>query len=212
MMIDPRDLSRTGAYSLFISALVPRPIAWVSTLSPDGRANLAPFSFFMGVSSDPPTLAVAIGRRRGQPKDTARNIEATGEFVVNVVTEPVARAMVLTSGDFPPETSEFDAAGLTPIPAERIAPPRVKESPVHMECRLERLLTVGRSETALVLGEVVLFHIDDRLWNGSEIRIEALRPLARLGGALYAPLGTPIEIPRPVVDPATGRAVDTTAT
>jgi len=201
MKIDPRDLSRTASYSLFISALVPRPIAWVSTLSAAGRPNLAPFSFFMGVASDPPTLAVAIGRRRGQPKDTARNIEATGEFVVNVVTESLARAMVRTSGDFPPETSEFVEAGLTPIPSERIAPPRVKESPVHMECRLERMLLVGRSETALVLGEVVLFHIDDALWTGSDIRVEALKPLARLGGALYAPLGETLEIPRPVVDP-----------
>ena len=91
MQIDPRELKGSAAYSLFISTLVPRPIAWVSTLSPAGQPNLAPFSFFMGVTSDPPTLAVAIGRRRGQLKDTARNLETRGEFVVNVVTEATAR-------------------------------------------------------------------------------------------------------------------------
>jgi len=197
MQIDPCELSHSQAHALFISALVPRPIAWVSTLSPEGRPNLAPFSFFMGVASDPPTLAVAIGRRRGALKDTARNLEARGEFVVNVVSEAVARAMVNTSADFPPEVNEFEAAGLTALPSERVAPPRVKESLVHMECRLERLITIGRSETSLAIGEVVLFHLDDRLWTGSDIDVEALRPLGRLGRAPYAPVGQVWDIPRP---------------
>ena len=199
MQIDPRELKGSAAYSLFISALVPRPIAWVSTLSPDGQPNLAPFSFFMGVTSDPPTLAVAIGRRRGQPKDTARNLEARGEFVVNVVTESTAKAMVFTSGDFPPEVNEFEAAGLTALPSVQVAPPRVAESPLHMECRVERLITLGRSATTLAIGEVVLFHVADDLWTGYDIEVEKLRPLGRLGRALYAPMGPILEIPRPTL-------------
>ena len=199
MQIDPRELKGSAAYSLFISTLVPRPIAWVSTLSPAGQPNLAPFSFFMGVTSDPPTLAVAIGRRRGQQKDTARNLEARGEFVVNVVTEPTAQAMVFTSGDFPPEVNEFEAAGLTALPSIAVAPPRVAESPIHMECRVERLITIGRSATTLAIGEVVLFHIADDLWTGSDVDVEQLRPVGRLGRALYTPLGSVWEIPRPVI-------------
>ncbi len=211
MQIDPRDLAVKAAYPLFISTIVPRPIAWVSTLSPDGRPNLAPFSFFMGVTSDPPTLAVAIGRRRGEPKDTARNIEAAGEFVVNVVTTDLAGAMVLTSADFPPTVNEFAEVGLTPLPSARVKPPRVAESPLHMECRLERLLTIGRSGTALAIGEVVLFHIADELWTGHDVDIARLKPLGRLGGALYAPIERTIAIPRPEIDPATGRLRSTPA-
>jgi flavin reductase (DIM6/NTAB) family NADH-FMN oxidoreductase RutF len=205
MKIEPTDLPRSAAYSLFISTIVPRPIAFISTLSPEGRPNLAPFSFFMGVTSDPPTLAVAVGRRRGALKDTARNIEARGEFVVNVVTQELARPMVLASGDFGPEVNEFEEAGLSPIPSERVAPPRVKESPVHMECRLERMLSIGRSQTALIIGEVLLFHIDDDVWSGDDVDMARLKPLGRLSRALYAPIAETWELPRPELDPATGR-------
>jgi flavin reductase (DIM6/NTAB) family NADH-FMN oxidoreductase RutF len=205
MKIDPKDMPGKAGYSLLISTIVPRPIAWVSTLSPEGRPNLAPFSFFMGVSSDPPMLAVAIGRRRGEPKDTARNIEARGEFVVNVVTADLGPAMVLTSADFGPDQDEFAEVGLTPIPSERVSPPRVRESPIHMECRLERLIAVGRSATALAIGEVVLFHIDDAFWTGNDVDIARLKPLGRLGGTLYAPVTEVQAIPRPVLDPETGR-------
>jgi len=205
MQIDPHDLTVKAAYSLFISTIVPRPIAWVSTLSPAGQPNLAPFSFFMGITSDPPTLAVAIGRRRGEPKDTARNIEAGREFVVNVVTADLAGAMVLTSGDFPPAVNEFAEVGLTPLRSERVKPPRVRESPLHMECRLERLIAIGHSGTALAIGEVVLFHIADELWTGQDVDVARLKPLGRLGRALYAPVDRTLVIPRPEVDPTTGR-------
>jgi flavin reductase (DIM6/NTAB) family NADH-FMN oxidoreductase RutF len=205
MRIDPGDLPPGAAYPLLISTIVPRPIAWVSTLSPDGRPNLAPFSFFMGVAADPPTLAVAIGRRRGAVKDTARNLETGREFVVNVVTADLATLMVLTAGDFGPEVNEFAEVGLTPVPSQRVKPPRVGESPVNMECRLERLLTIGRSGTTLAIGEVVLFHIADDLWTGRDVDVSRLNPLGRLGGALYAPITAIREIRRPELDPTTGR-------
>jgi flavin reductase (DIM6/NTAB) family NADH-FMN oxidoreductase RutF len=205
MRIDPVELSPRAAYSLLISTIVPRPIAWVSTLSREGVPNLAPFSFFSGVTADPPTLALAVGRRRGEPKDTASNIEARGEFVVNVVTRDLARRMVLTSADFPPEANEFEEVGLTPIPSERVAPPRVEESPVQMECRLERMVPIGRTETSLVIGEVLLFHIDDSVWNGTDVDVAKLRPVGRLGGSLYTSVAETWSMARPRIDPVTGR-------
>jgi flavin reductase (DIM6/NTAB) family NADH-FMN oxidoreductase RutF len=208
MKIDPQALSRRDAYWLMISSIVPRPIAWVSTVSADGLANLAPFSYFMGVASDPPTLAIAIGRRAGALKDTARNIRETGEFVVNVVNQPLAEVMVRTSADVAPEVDEFEACGLTKLAADHVRPPRVAESPVAMECRLTHLLEVGAGRTQLVIGEVVCFHVDDALWSGRHVDVERLAPLGRLGGALYAPITVTREMQRPAVDPATGQILD----
>ncbi len=200
MKIDPAGLAKREAYGLLISTIVPRPIAWISSLAADGTPNLAPFSFFMGVTSKPPTLAVAIGRRSGVPKDTACNILQTKEFVVNVATEELGEAMVHTAEDFAPTVDEFAACGLTPAPADLIRPPRVAESPLAMECRLLQSLEIGPSKTALLIGEVVLFHIDDRLWPGHDVDVNALRPLGRLGGDLYTPLADPREIHRPASD------------
>jgi flavin reductase (DIM6/NTAB) family NADH-FMN oxidoreductase RutF len=198
MRIDPTELSRRDRYQLFISSIVPRPIGWVSTISPDGVPNLAPFSFFNGVTSDPLTLSVAIARRRGEPKDTIRNIEATRELVVNVVEEAQVEEAVQTSADLPFEVNEFETAGLQPGRSELVAPPRVLDAPVAMECRLDRIVEVGNGPTSLVLAQVLLFHVrDDIVDEEGRIDPTAWTPMARMGGQLYAPVREIREIPRP---------------
>jgi flavin reductase (DIM6/NTAB) family NADH-FMN oxidoreductase RutF/uncharacterized damage-inducible protein DinB len=188
MLVDPARLAAPDLYKLMISVVVPRPIAWVSTLSPEGVANAAPFSYFQALSSHPPMVMVSVGPRRGgAPKDTRRNIEATREFVVNIVSESSASPMVRTSVDHPPETSEFDIVGLERARSEKVRPPRIAESAVAMECRLDRVLEIGSS--AICIGEVLLFHIrEDVLGADGTVDPWKLRPLGRLGGADYAPL------------------------
>jgi flavin reductase (DIM6/NTAB) family NADH-FMN oxidoreductase RutF len=193
--IDPQHLDRKAAYKLMISIIVPRPIAFVSTVSPEGRTNLAPFSFFNGISSHPPVVMVAVGRRKTGPKDTWRNIEATGEFVVNVVVPEIVEPMILSAGEYPPELDEFELTKLTPFPSARVKPPRIAESPVQMECRLERLVEVA--DTAVILGRVLLYHVRDDLMEGGRIHPARLRPVARLGDDFYSHLGEIFEKSRP---------------
>jgi flavin reductase (DIM6/NTAB) family NADH-FMN oxidoreductase RutF/uncharacterized damage-inducible protein DinB len=194
MRIDPADLKGPDAYRLMISVIVPRPIAWVSTVSAGGVLNAAPFSYFQALSSRPPMIMIAVGQRRGGTlKDTRSNIEATGEFVVNVVSEDSAAAMVKCSVDHPPEVSEFDTAGLTPAPSVKVTPPRIAESAVAMECRLDRVLEIGSS--GVCIGEVVLFHVSDDVANeDGTVDPVRLRPLGRMGGSSYAPLREVLEI------------------
>src|SRR5690606_21907748 len=139
----------------------PRPIAWVSTMDRNGVLNAAPFSFFTGVSIEPPLVLFAVERRHGQQKDTLVNIEATGEFVVNVVTESTVQAMNETSRDFLPEEDEFALAGLTPMPSVHVRVPAIQESPIHLECVLRDIHEVGSSPHALVIGEVVGVRVQD---------------------------------------------------
>lgn len=195
MEIDPAHLDRRSAYSLMISLIVPRPIAWVSSISPEGAANLAPFSYFNGISSQPPILMIAVGSRRGERKDTWRNIEQTREFVVNAVVPEVVDAMVISSGEFPPGVDEFKEAGVTPLASVRVKPPRVAESPVSMECALERIVEVGG--TALILGKVLLYHVRDDLMEQGAVEPTRLRPVARLGDDYYAYLGEVVRKKRP---------------
>lgn len=195
---DPAAMRARELYALMIGAIVPRPIAFVSTLSADGVANCAPFSYFMGVSSQPPILAISVGvRRDGRPKDTAANIRATGEFVVNVVDVALAQACVQASAEVEPEVDEFLLAGLEKQPSELVRPPRIAASPVQMECRLERCLEIGAAPQHLILGEVLRFHVAERVWKDGAIDIAALDPLGRLGGELYAHQREPFAIPRP---------------
>src|SRR5262249_46714402 len=142
----------------------PRPIAWVSTLSPGGVPNLAPFSFFNGVAANPPTVVFsAVNRRDGTPKDTVRNVEALGEFVVNVATFDLREAVNATSEHLPYEVGEFERSGLPPAPSARVRPPRVKEARAHLECVLHQIVHVGQGPLAanLIIGRVVFVHADD---------------------------------------------------
>jgi flavin reductase (DIM6/NTAB) family NADH-FMN oxidoreductase RutF len=195
MEIDPQGLDRRAAYKLMISLIVPRPIAWVSTISPEGAVNLAPFSYFNGITSHPPILMIAVGARRGERKDTWRNIDQTREFVVNLVVPELVDAMVVTSGEYPPEVDEFKRAGLTPAVAAKVRPPRIAESPVSMECTLERIVEV--EQTALILGRVVLYHVRDDLLSQGSVDPTRLKPVARLGDDFYSYLGEVFSRGRP---------------
>jgi len=165
MQIDIATTSPGRAYRMLISAIVPRPIAFVSTLAADGQRNLAPFSFFMGVTSQPLTLAISVFHRADRPKDTAANILATGEFVVNASTEELVERVTLASGDYARAYDEFALTGLTPAPSERVRPPRVAESPWSLECKLHRSMVIGEPPQAahLIVGEVVFAPVRDDL-------------------------------------------------
>lgn len=181
-----------------ISVVVPRPIAFVSTMNAAGRLNVAPFSYFNAISSQPPLLGISINRRGGVPKDTLRNIEQTGEFVVNVVDEALGERMVRTSGDWPEDIDEFELTGLTPVASDLVKPPRVGESPIGMECRLDRIVPLGN--TSFVVGEVLRVHVKDEVLTDGRVDIAKLRPLGRLGGDDYSVVRDVIHMPRPRVE------------
>src|SRR5215813_7388123 len=199
MELDPQVIGVTASYKLLIGCVVPRPIAWVSTLGADGVPNLAPFSFFMGVCNDPPTIAFSSSRREGSKKDTVTNIEHSGDFVVNVVDDPLAERMNLTSGEYPPEVDEFALTGLTAAPGVKVRAPRLVEAPISLECRVDRIISVGRGPNTLVIGEIVYFHVRDGLYDPSTGRIDLheLRPVGRLAGNLYSHIHDIFEMKRP---------------
>lgn len=199
--IDPAHISTQERYKLMIGSIVPRPIAWVSTLSPKGVPNLAPFSFFNAVCSEPPIISVSIMRRGsdGQKKDTLNNIEATGEFVVQIVSEPLVQAMNQTAAEYPPNISEFEAAGLTPLPAVRVKPYRVAEALIHLECKLHQIVTLGEhvGGGSLVLGRIVYTHFSPDVYHEGRIDSARLQPVARLAGNGYVRVTDTFELPRP---------------
>lgn len=202
MLLDPARVPGPEMYRFLISAVVPRPIAFVSTRSAEGGVNLAPFSYFNAISSVPPLVGIAIVDRPGDEKDTLRNIRETGEFVVNLVAEPMLPAMARAAGEWPRGTNEFEVAGLTPAPSERVAPPGVLESPVQLECRLHREIALGNS--FLVVGEIVLARVRDDVMVEGRVDPEKLRPVGRLGGEYYSLLREVVKEPRPRVSRATG--------
>jgi len=197
MIVDPETFDEDEAYRLMISAFVPRPIAFVSTRSPEGVDNCAPFSFAMGVSSAPMVLAVSVGSRHGRPKDTARNILETREFVVNLVTEDIAERMNIASGDYAPEVSEFDEAGLTRAPSLAIRAPRIAESPVNFECRLLQHVVVA--DNTVCFGAVVRMHVADEVLAGGVVDPRRLRAVGRLGYKYYCRTTDVFEMVRPRV-------------
>jgi len=194
MIIDPKKQSIKENYFLMTSSIVPRPISLVSTVSISGILNVAPFSFFTGISTAPPTICFSTGYQRGDQykKDTLVNIEETGEFVVNMVTEDIVVPANEAATEFPPHINEFDEAGLTALASEKILPPRVKESPINIECKRNQIIYIGEKKAggaALIVGEIVLFHVADFLLKDGQVDMERLKPLGRLGGNDYATLG-----------------------
>ena len=203
MQLDPEIVDSAAMYKVLIGSVVPRPIAWVSSVDAAGVRNLAPFSFFMAITPDPPTLAFSSGPReapgaRGK-KDTLGNIEVTGEFVVNVVDDALAEAMNVTSGDYPPEVDEFTQAGLAAAASVKVKAPRVAAAPVAMECRVSKIIPVGNLPHHLVIGEIVHMHVRDDVYDAATGRIDIhrLRPVGRLAGHQYARIHDIFEMKRP---------------
>lgn len=178
-----------STYKLLTGAIVPRAIAFVSTVSPDGTLNLAPFSFFTAACANPPTVLFCPMFRgeEAEKKDTLRNIEDTGEFVINVVTESIAERMNVCATEFPFGINEFEESGLTPAPSVRVRPPRVSESPINMECTLNQIVTISDRPGggSIVIGEVVAFHVADELVEDFRIDTAKLAPIGRLAGPSY---------------------------
>jgi flavin reductase (DIM6/NTAB) family NADH-FMN oxidoreductase RutF len=189
MIITPSEHDYRDIYKLMIGAIVPRPIAFVSTISPNGIRNLAPFSFFTGISANPPVICFCpmIRGSDGSRKDTLRNIEAVKEFVVNIVSEEFAEQMSACSAEFPPDVDEFEVSGLTPVASDLVKPPRVKESHINMECRLVQIVDVSARPLggSLVIGEVLRFHVDDSLFDNYKLDPDKLQAIGRMGGAAY---------------------------
>ena len=201
MIIDLSSLAPRDAHDLLTSALIPRPIAWVTSISRDGRVNLAPFSFFSGVTWHPPTLCISVvNRHDGSRKDTVVNIEETGHFVVNTVSEEMGERMVATSATVPRDVDEARSAGVALAPATRIAAPRVAEARIAFECERDRIVTVGAGPHGanLILGRIVAMHVDPEIL-ASENRIDSNRSrlLGRLSGSQYCRLRSIVEIAPP---------------
>jgi flavin reductase (DIM6/NTAB) family NADH-FMN oxidoreductase RutF len=179
MQIDPLLHSNLDNYKLLTNLVVPRPIAWVTSQNQNGVVNLAPFSFFNAIGSDPLYVIISIGLNdSGKPKDTATNIQANGEFVVNLVTEELFAAMNISAADFPPGQSELEAAHLHQAPSMRIKTPRVAEAQASLECTLFSVQPLGAN--TLFIGEVVMFHVADHLM-GSRLHVNNFAPIGRLG-------------------------------
>jgi flavin reductase (DIM6/NTAB) family NADH-FMN oxidoreductase RutF len=187
----------------FKALVVPRPIGWITSLSPSGVVNLAPFSFFNAISEDPPMVMFCPGGRKADRpvKDSRANVEATKEFVCNLATWDTREAMNQTSATLPAETDEMAFAGLTPAPSRLIKPPRVAEVPVHLECRYWKTIELPTGDPAepncMILGEVIGVHIDDSLVREGRVAITAAKPIARLGYSEYCVVTEAFRMRRP---------------
>jgi flavin reductase (DIM6/NTAB) family NADH-FMN oxidoreductase RutF len=198
LIIDPSELDPQSSYKLLIGSVVPRPIAWTSTVSQEGVRNLAPFSFFTVASRQPPTLCISVGPPpetdggERATKDTLSNIEETEEFVINIVSLALSNTMHESSKSHPPEADEFEKAGLTPAPCQVVKAPRVEEAGVSMECLLDRILPLGSDH--LVIGRMVRFHVRDELYEDGRVNVAKLQPLGRLAGN-YTRIETIFDLP-----------------
>ena len=195
MEVNPKDLDLHQLFNLMTGSIVPRPIAWISTMARDGTLNLAPYSMFTGVCAKPPTVVFCPGYHEPyfREKDTFRNIAATGEFVVNFVNTDTVDAMNLTALELAPEVDEFKMAGVTPVPSQVVKPPRVAESPISFECTLHEIVTIGLTDGGghIVIGTVVNMHFNDGVC-GEDMHLDfdAYRPIGGLVGHTYANIDT----------------------
>lgn len=199
--IDPLHLSIKENYKFLTGSIIPRPIAFVSTLSTDGVLNAAPFSYFNALTSNPPLIAISIGRKDGVQKDTSRNAEATGEFVVHIPDESYIEAVNQTAANLGPAESEVELAKLTTVESVKVKVPGIAESKIRMECVVERILPLGGTPeepaTDLLIGKVVHYHIADELYQDGRIDAEKLQPVGRLAGSNYVKLGETFSLERP---------------
>ena len=198
MEINIAETEHKEITSFFYRILIPRPIAWVSTRSKEGIDNLAPFSFYGGVSANPPIVSLGIGRRDGKHKDTAQNLIDTNECVIHLTSVELSEKVVKTSAELPPEDDEFEIAGLEKIKSTNVKPPRLKDAKIALEGKLYRHIEIGNGPGDMLLVEIVRIHIDeDILDERGRPDPSKLDPLARLGGRQYASLTEAWEIIRP---------------
>lgn len=196
MKFDPQNLDRHKLHDLLPGSLSPLPIAFISTVGEDGTFNAAPFSFVAPVSVKPPVLCVSFGLKKGLKKDTVRNIEYCGDFVVNIVNNYILKQAIQASSNYPAGVDEIREIGLTAIPSERVKAPRIAESPVNLECKVmfSLELSEGLNLQKVVFGEVVLFHVKDDLTLDGAIQPALLKPIARLGMNLYCHTADSFEV------------------
>jgi flavin reductase (DIM6/NTAB) family NADH-FMN oxidoreductase RutF len=200
LSIDPASMSERENYKFLIGSIIPRPIAFVTTVSKDGVLNGAPFSYFNIVSSNPPMISLSIQRTAGRQKDTARNIIESKEFVIHIVDEHNVEKINQTAASLPPDQSEVNLANLTPVDSVKISVPGVKEAKIRMECSLEHSLELGGSNTSgcdFIIGKVVQFHIENDIYEKGRIDSKGLAAVSRLAGNHYAKTGEIFEIERP---------------
>lgn len=201
MQLNPNDLDPSIVYKLLTGLIIPRPIGWISTISEDGTNNLAPFSYFNMVSSDPPCVMFSTRKDNNTNKDTLNNVLANNQFVVNMVTKEVVEQMNQTAATVPADVDEFQLANLTPIAATIVKPMRVKESLVHLECEKIHHYFIkdsnGNETACVIIGQVKLLHIaDDILEDNFKINLDKYTPIARLAGSNYGTIGDIFSIKR----------------
>jgi flavin reductase (DIM6/NTAB) family NADH-FMN oxidoreductase RutF len=189
MSIHAHHLTPEATYRLMSGIVVPRPIAWITSLSESGVVNLAPFSCFTFVSNKPPLLGINIGRKAGRHKDTGANIHALREFVVNIGDASQLVDIHESSAEHAPDVSEAELLGLAVLPAETVRVPRLADVPVSMECKLERVISFGDTGAEFFVGEVTVFHLREGLLHEGKVDTRALNPVCRIGGPNYATLG-----------------------
>jgi flavin reductase (DIM6/NTAB) family NADH-FMN oxidoreductase RutF len=202
MKFDFAKLNIKDCHDLLVCAVLPRPIAFVSTIGADGVPNLAPFSYFTVLSSKPAVIGFGIGpQRNGGKKDTLANVESAKDFVINVVTEELAQAMNQTAGEYPPDVDEFKVGGLTALGSDLVKSPRVADSPVNMECRLLQILEFGERPriNSFIIGEVLRIHVKEAVLIEKVVKGERLKAIGRMGEDLYCRTGDLFEMKRPVV-------------